>query len=422
MSARAIEEMGPGVGEAAAARSDEQRIFALLDDLPASDSRRERLRAEIAGRYLGLVESLAARYRGRGEPFEDIVQAGNVGLVKAIDGFDPARGKSFVTYASCTIVGEIKRHFRDTTWAVHVPRRLQELRVHIRAAARELTAAGIAEPTSGDLAAHLGMDEEEVRQAGTASNAYSSLSLDAPTAGDGSTVLADTLGSDDAGLDLVVDLQALRELLGRLPEREKTILLLRFYGNKTQSEIADEVGLSQMHVSRLLNQTLKSLRRALTTDEEPRASAPPRDTDEIPRTAGNVELLEKLPIEPAAPSSSSSSSPSRRPPHRRLSGQPRTRKPGLRRRIRSRRPETGDPERHARAKRAAAAPRIRAKWIRSRWLNTVIAAQRRRNSPFCPVGLDKARDISIAAARGPPAMPYGSGSFVSSVRSSRMIT
>jgi RNA polymerase sigma-B factor len=199
--------------------------------------------------------------------YEDIVGAGRVGLVKAIDRFELARGNSFITYATCVIVGEIKRHFRDTTWSVHVPRRLQETRRQLRVAAQELAELGIAEPTHQQLAVHLGMGENEIRDARAASNAYSSLSLDMHAPGEDSPTLENSMAEADADLDRVVDLHALRELLGRLPERERTILLLRFYGNKTQSEIGAELGLSQMHVSRLLSRTLRNLRQALCADD-----------------------------------------------------------------------------------------------------------------------------------------------------------
>lgn len=270
--------------------SDEQMMFARLTELPAGDGARDRLRAEIARRYLGLVESLAAPYRGRGEPFEDIVGAGRVGLVKAIDRFEPARGNSFITYATVMIVGEIKRHFRDTTWSVHVPRRLQEMRPRLRAAGQELAEAGVTEPTPGQLAAHLGLDEREIQDASAASNAYSSLSLDMPGTGDDDApCLIDTMGETDAELDRVVDLEALRGLLGRLPERERTILLLRFYGNKTQSEIGAALGLSQMQVSRLLTRTLDELRQALTTDPSSSVSAAPPAANENGSRRGRPE-------------------------------------------------------------------------------------------------------------------------------------
>jgi RNA polymerase sigma-B factor len=194
MTTLTVQEQRGGRARTAWDGSDEQMMFARLTELPAGDSGRAGLRAEIARRYLGLVESLAAPYRGRGEPFDDIVGAGRVGLVKAIDRFEPARGNTFVTYATAMIVGEIKRHFRDTTWSVHVPRRLQEMRARLRAARRELAEAGVAEPTQRQLAAHLGVDEREILDASAASNAYSSLSLDTPGGGEDALPLADTMG------------------------------------------------------------------------------------------------------------------------------------------------------------------------------------------------------------------------------------
>ncbi|MFD0854359.1 SigB/SigF/SigG family RNA polymerase sigma factor, partial [Actinomadura adrarensis] len=263
------------------------------------------MRDALVERFHGLVRSLARRYFGRGEPSEDILQAGYVGLVKALDRFDPGKGP-FPGYARSMILGEVKRHFRDTTWSVHVPRRIQELRSRLAHAAGQLTQDGAGTPTHRELADHLGLNEEEALQAERAGDAYRCLSLDAPLDHADGASLLDTIGHDDEQLELAVDLHALRQLLNQLPERERNILLMRFYGNMSQSEIAQRLGISQMHVSRLLRRTLDDLRRALgpgpdrsqrrsvpeeqaVHDPENRVSTPVSDRDPGPASASSPD-------------------------------------------------------------------------------------------------------------------------------------
>ncbi|WP_240810020.1 SigB/SigF/SigG family RNA polymerase sigma factor [Actinomadura sp. WMMA1423] len=239
-----------------------ERLHRLRSDDPA----RERLRTEIVTLNTALVRSVARRYAGRGEPVEDLEQAAYVGLVSAINRFDPTRGIRFLAYAYPVVTGEVRRHFRDRTWGVKVSRRMQELRPMLHRAMTDFTAAHGRSPTAAELADRLGVDLEETLDALTASEAYRPLSLDAPSGGaeeDGPGTLGDTLGADDPDLEGIVDAHTLRPLLDGLPQRERTIVLLRFFGNETQSQIAARLGLSQMHVSRLLAQTLERLRRGL---------------------------------------------------------------------------------------------------------------------------------------------------------------
>ncbi|WUN35990.1 SigB/SigF/SigG family RNA polymerase sigma factor [Kitasatospora sp. NBC_00315] len=217
---------------------------------------------------LSLVRFAAGRFRGRSESMEDILQVGTVGLIKAIDRFAPERDVEFSTYALPTITGEIKRFFRDTSWAVHVPRRLQELRLSLARATDVLEQDLERAPTVRELAEHLRLEEEEVVEGLGASNAYTAGSLDAQTQADGAEgSIADRLGRPDDAMDAVEDLESLRPLIARLPERERAILSLRFVGDMTQSEIGRRLGMSQMHVSRLLSHALRSLREGLLCEE-----------------------------------------------------------------------------------------------------------------------------------------------------------
>jgi RNA polymerase sigma-B factor len=226
------------------------------------------MREKLVEMHLPLVEHLARRFRNRGEPLDDLVQVATIGLIKSVDRFDPDRGVEFSTYATPTIVGEIKRHFRDKGWAVRVPRRLQELRLSLTSATAELSQRNGRAPTVGELADHLRLSEEEVLEGLESANAYSTLSLDVPEQGEqDSPVVADSLGAEDEELEGVEYRESLKPLLAKLPPREKKILLLRFFGNMTQSQIADEIGISQMHVSRLLARTLAQLRDDLMVDE-----------------------------------------------------------------------------------------------------------------------------------------------------------
>ena len=249
-------------------RSHARELFEQLSKLPAGDAERLRIRGELVELHLPLVEYLARRFRNRGEWLDDLTQVATIGLIKSIDRFDLERGVEFSTYATPTIVGEIKRHFRDKGWAVRVPRRLQELKLALTKAIGDLAQRLGRAPTVAELAAHLQMSEEDVLEGLESANAYSTVSLDAPDSGDeDAPAVAESLGMVDDALEGVEYRESLKPLLERLPPREKRILLLRFFGNMTPSQIATELGISQMHVSRLLAKTLAQLREGLTTDE-----------------------------------------------------------------------------------------------------------------------------------------------------------
>lgn len=242
-------------------------LLQLLYELPADDPRRAETRERIVQIYQPLVHQIARRYGNRGEPVEDLRQTAMVGLMKAIHGFDPYRGKRFISYLLPMVTGEVKRHFRDRTWAIRVPRRHQENRSELNRITMEFTQQHGRSPTVRELAEELGMDEEETVELIEASAAYSALSLDAPY-GDGeeTTTLEDVLGDVDGALEGVVNREALKPALAALPERERRILMLRFFGDKTQADIARQVGCSQMHISRLLSNTLRRLRNEILAE------------------------------------------------------------------------------------------------------------------------------------------------------------
>ena len=239
-------------------------LFVVLRDEGITAAGRATARDGLVHLHLPLVEHCARRFRNRGEPFEDLVQVGTIGLIKSIDRFDTERGVEFSTYATPTIIGEIKRYFRDKGWAIRVPRRLQELRMQIGSATAELTQSLGRSPRPRELAERIGCTVEEIIEGLESSNAYSTLSLDASDDGDdGASSMLDAIGIDDAGLEHVEIRESIKPLLDQLDSREKRILLLRFFKNMTQSQIATEVGVSQMHVSRLLTKTLDTMRAAL---------------------------------------------------------------------------------------------------------------------------------------------------------------
>ena len=245
----------------ATSRERARALFAQLAELPAGSPERDRVRELLVEQHLPLVRYFARRYVGRGEPLDDLLQAGSLGLVKAVDRFDPGRGLEFSTYAAPTILGEIRRHFRDRTWAVHVHRGLQELTAEITRHVADLTQQLNRAPSVGELAARSGRSEEEVLGALDCAAAYSAESLEAPHGED--RTLGDSLGGEDQALVDVELHESLGPALATLPERERRILQLRFYGNLTQSQIAAQLGISQMHVSRLLARTLVKLREQL---------------------------------------------------------------------------------------------------------------------------------------------------------------
>lgn len=242
------------------------QLTAALAALPEDHPGRPALRARVIEAWLPLANHLAYRYSGRGEPNGDLAQTAALGLIKAVDRFDASRGVDFAGFAIPTILGEIKRHFRDRTWNIRVPRRLQELRLRISEANGTLTQTLNRAPTVADIAAHLDVTEEEVLEGLEGARAYNAVSLSTPIGdGESATELGDTLGAEDGEFELA-DLRAsLGPALATLDEREQKILTLRFYGNLTQSEIATRVGVSQMHVSRLLARALGKLRGQLET-------------------------------------------------------------------------------------------------------------------------------------------------------------
>jgi RNA polymerase sigma-B factor len=241
-----------------------ERARALLTDLATmsvDDPARADTRAELATMHLPLVHHLAHRYRHRGEPYDDVVQAGTEGLLKAIDRFDPERGAEFATYATPTILGEIKRHFRDRTWSVHVPRGVQELQAAVSSATDELTRTLQRSPTVQEIADRLDVSPEAVLDAIEAHHAYATTSYDEAPADD--APITARIAVDDNAFEAIDERESLRPLIDALPDRERRIIGMRFFHNLNQSQIAEELGISQMHVSRLLARTLTELREGL---------------------------------------------------------------------------------------------------------------------------------------------------------------
>nr|WP_091292884.1 SigB/SigF/SigG family RNA polymerase sigma factor [Amycolatopsis xylanica] len=251
-------------------RDEYAHCVPLLEELAALDAddpRRDAVRHQLVTEFLPVAEHIAYRFTGRGEPREDLLQVARIGLINAVDRFQPDRGSDFLSFAVPTIMGEVRRHFRDTGWAVRVPRRLKELHLSLSQGSSTLSQRLGRAPTPTELAEHLGLDVDEVREGLLAGNAYQTLSVDKPIFSDSETMsLADTLGEDDLDLVNVENHEALQPLLRELPARERSILVMRFFGNMTQTQIADKIGISQMHVSRLLSQTLDQLRGKLTGD------------------------------------------------------------------------------------------------------------------------------------------------------------
>ena len=246
---------------------DDSRAETLLEELetlPHEDPRREEIRSELVRMHLPVARNIARRYSRHGEPFEDVQQAAMLGLVKAINRYDTARGERFLAYASPTMTGEVKRHFRDRTWLLRMPRRLQELRLAMREARRDFVHEHDRMPTIPEISEILEITEEEAIEVVGTFDAYRPVSLDTPIDdGDGAATYGDMIGSEDTAIEDAVDHIVLRPLLDELPERERMILLHRFYGNKTQNEIAALMGISQMQVSRLISRSLAALHTEL---------------------------------------------------------------------------------------------------------------------------------------------------------------
>jgi RNA polymerase sigma-B factor len=231
--------------------------------LPPRHPSRESLRLAAIEAWLPLAQHLAARYAHRGEPVEDVRQVASVGLIKAVDRFDPQLGSDFVAFAVPTITGEIKRYFRDHTWDLRVPRRVKDLRADLATATEVLQHELRRVPTSAELAAYLELPEDEVREGARAVQEYRSLSLQTPLTMDDPTELGETLGVEETGYDLAEHRQALVAAVAGLDPRSRMIIKLRFFEDLTQLQIAERVGVSQMHVSRLITRALATLREAL---------------------------------------------------------------------------------------------------------------------------------------------------------------
>jgi RNA polymerase sigma-B factor len=245
---------------------DDSERERLRERFTAYASSRERsIRDELIEAHLRLAEHLARRFVNRGVPLDDLVQVASLGLVKAVERFEPDRGLEFSTFATPTIVGELKRHFRDKGWSVRVPRRVQELHVEINSLVGEMTQRLGRSPTIAELAVRASTSQEEVLEAMEAAQAYRSTSIDAPTGtGDeDARGLASQLGDDDVNLFDAENRMLVGDLLVTLPKREQLMLRLRFYEGMTQSQIADRLGISQMHVSRLLARSLSMLRERI---------------------------------------------------------------------------------------------------------------------------------------------------------------
>ena len=243
---------------------DDLQLLAIVGSLPRGSARREAACEVLVGRYRGLVRACARRYCLSPEPAEDLMQAGYVGLMKAINNFDPAFGRPLAAYALPCVAGEIKRHFRDTRWQIHVRRPAQDLAVEIRAAVGQLTQDLGRTPKELDLVGYLGVSVASLRDAQLADVAFRPFSLDAPVFGQpGAASLTDFIGGEDPRLEHMLGMQAIARHWDDLPPREQQILLLRFRGEMTQAQIGLELGLSQMHVSRLLAHALGYLRACL---------------------------------------------------------------------------------------------------------------------------------------------------------------
>ncbi|MGH4011097.1 MAG: SigB/SigF/SigG family RNA polymerase sigma factor, partial [Pseudonocardiaceae bacterium] len=252
-------------GSSATTRDDEYAHLVPLQrryaELAADDPARQQLREQLISGYRPMAEHIARRFTGRGEPLDDLVQVATVGLINAVDRFEPDRGCDFSSFAIPTITGEVRRYFRDHGWSARVPRRLKDLHIAIRGTLAELSQQLGRAPRPSEIAVRLGVPTAEVIEGLRAGDAYRSSSLDELLgAGEGAATLGEVIGGLDSDLELIDDREALRPLLAELAPRERTILALRFFRQMTQTQIADHVGISQMHVSRVLRQTLEHLR------------------------------------------------------------------------------------------------------------------------------------------------------------------
>jgi RNA polymerase sigma-B factor len=249
------------VDQRAEQRAETMRVLRHMAQLPQGDAERERLRVEVVEDHMPYARHIARRYGRRDGAEDDFDQVAYLGLVKAVDNFDPDHGTGFLGYATAMIVGEIKRYFRDATWSVHVPRHMQELTAALHRNRDDLIAALGREPTVPELAARIGVEPDEVVEALDAAGAYTTSSLDRPVGFEqDSACLGELIGDEDPGFALTENLEVLRGLVAGLAARDKRILLLRFFRGMTQAEIGEELGLSQMQVSRLLAKIIAQLR------------------------------------------------------------------------------------------------------------------------------------------------------------------
>ena|SRR5215471_2002684 len=263
---------GPSVGPFEDDEPDDQVLVRLVQTLPRGSEEHDAACEQLITRYQSLVRSCAQRYWQSPESQEELMQVGYVGLLKAINNFDPAIGGSLVAYAQPCISGEIKRHFRDKRWQVHVKRSTQELRAELRRARAEMTQSLARAPRADELAAHLGVSDDDLRDAERADMVFQTSSLDAPLAGGQEAgSLADLVGAEDPQLEHALDIEAVWAHWDDLPPRQQRLLMMRFYGNMSQAEIGDQLGISQMHVSRLLAAALNYLRECIV---EPEADTP----------------------------------------------------------------------------------------------------------------------------------------------------
>jgi RNA polymerase sigma-B factor len=263
-----LAEVTPSSSRGSSSRStseyaDVREMFRELGELKEGSPEFVRRRDAIVERCLPLADHIARRFDGRGEPRDDLVQVARVGLVNAVIRFDIEAGSDFVSFAVPTIMGEVRRHFRDNSWSLKVPRRLKELHLRLGAANAEMSQRLGRAPTPTELAIELEMDRDEIVEGLIAGSSYNTMSIDGGNDSEDAPAIADTLGDVDANLDQIDNREALRPLLASLPERERTVLVLRFFESLTQTQIAERVGISQMHVSRLLAKSLARLRDEL---------------------------------------------------------------------------------------------------------------------------------------------------------------
>jgi len=276
----AVDPAPPGVGLNPGLRAElhelsDNALLVKVRTQPRDSEPRAAACEILVDRYTKLVRACVRQYRGSPEPTEDLMQVGYVGLLKAINNYDPEVGDSLAAYAQPCVYGEIKRHFRDKRWQIHVRRSAQELLLELRKASEELTQQLGRAPAEAELAGRLGVSEDDMQEARQADLVFSTYSLDAPLSDrDDPALLADLLGDDDPGVAHTIDMEALNTHWGELPEREQRILMLRFYGNLTQTEIGARLGISQMHVSRLMARALAHLRSRLLDAPEACDAAP----------------------------------------------------------------------------------------------------------------------------------------------------